>query len=96
MADADRRLDPAAVLHALNAADVERSQARLADISVGLSAAGKPGDRAYWRDKAQRRVAALEEDDADFGLFPHEQAELEQLKAMLAGANARLAQRGNG
>lgn len=82
---ADARLDPAAV-HPLNAADVERSNARLADIELGLRACG--GDAWFWHDKAQRRVEALEDDAAMYGLLPHEEAELERLKAMLAKESA--------
>lgn len=76
----DPRLDPTKA-HPLNISDCERSLARLADIELGLT---HPVDRWFWRDKAQRRIEALEEDDATFGLMPHEQAELERLKAMLA------------
>lgn len=85
---ADPRLDPATA-HPLNAADCARSAARIADIQLGLKAINT--DRHYWRDRAKRRIAALEEDGADYGLLPNEEAELEQLRAMLADANARLA-----
>lgn len=83
----DARLDPANA-HPLNAFDCLRSQARLADIGLGLSS---PADEWFWRDKAQRRIAALEDDGSMFGLAPHEEAELEQLKSLLAKANDRLA-----
>jgi hypothetical protein len=91
MAFDDPRLDPDGA-HALNGADCVRSQARLADIQLGLTSAG---DGWFWRGKAQRRIAALEEDGGAFGLMPHEEAELEQLKAMLTNVNQRLATRGN-
>lgn len=81
---ADPRLDPDAS-HPLNAADCERSQARIADIQLGLSTRDP-----YWRDKALQRVQFLEEDGAVYGLMPHEEAELEQLKSMLVGTNGRL------
>lgn len=84
---ADPRLDPATA-HPLNAADCARSAARLADIQLGLTSRD---DEVFWRDRAKRRIAALEEDGADYGLMPNEEAELEQLRAMLADANARLA-----
>jgi hypothetical protein len=90
MAFDDPRLDPDRA-HPLNGADCVRSQARLADIQLGLTSAD---DGWFWQAKAQRRVAALEEDDADFGLMPHEEAELEQLKAMLTDVNQRLANGG--
>jgi hypothetical protein len=79
----DQRLD-ADRCHPLNAADCARSVARVADIQLGL--AGDAGDRWYWLGKAQRRIAALDEDDADFGLLPHELAEREQLEALVTGA----------
>ena len=81
----DSRLVPENA-HPLNAFDVLRSQARLADIEVGLTSDAD----GYWRGKAEARIAALEGDGDMFGLAPHEEAELEQLKAMLAGVNQRL------
>jgi hypothetical protein len=84
---ADPRLDPDQA-HPLNAADVERSNARLADIELGMTS---PTDGDWWRAKARQRIAALEEDGAWLGLMPNEEAELEQLRAMLASANQRLA-----
>jgi hypothetical protein len=87
MADADPRLDPANA-HPLNAFDCLRSQARIADIQLGLTS---PADCGYWRAKAEARIAALEDDGAWFGHAPHEEAELEQLKGLLANVNAKLA-----
>lgn len=87
MADVDPRLDPSRA-HPLNAADCVRSQARLADVELGLT---DPVDGQYWRDKAIARVAALDEEEFHFGLAPHEDAERDQLRAMLANLNARLA-----
>lgn len=82
----DPRLDPANA-HPLNAADCERSQARIADIELGLT---HPVDGSWWRDRAQQRIQALEEDAAWLGLMPNEEAELEQLKSILTNANERL------
>jgi hypothetical protein len=87
----DPRLDPDAA-HPLNAADCARSQARIADIQLGLTDAV---DAVLWRSKALRRIAALEDDGEWLGLMPNEEAELEQLKAMLADANRKLAAKGN-
>jgi hypothetical protein len=87
----DPRLEPDAA-HPLNAGDCVRSLARLSDIQLGLTSGA---DGWFWQAKAQRRLAALEEDGDDFGLMPHEEAELEQLKAMLTDVNQRLAARGN-
>jgi hypothetical protein len=86
-AETDPRLDPDKA-HPLFVSDCERSNARLADIELGL--AGDPGDRWFWRDKANRRIEALEDDAVSFGLMPHEEAELERLKAMVAKADERL------
>jgi hypothetical protein len=86
----DSRLDPAHG-HPLNAVDCERSKARLADIELGLTS---PRDASYWQGKARQRIEALEEDAQWLGLMPHEEAELEQLRGMLANVNARLAANG--
>lgn len=67
--------------HPLNQADAERSQARLADIELGLS---HPLDAPIWRSRARSRVECLEMDANLFGLVPHEERELERLKALLA------------
>jgi hypothetical protein len=67
-------------IHPLNRGDAERSKARVADVELGLTHAL---DHSYWRDLAERRVTALEEDRETFGLVPHEEAELETLKALL-------------
>lgn len=85
---ADPRLDPANA-HPLNASDCLRSQARVSDIELGLRADVDGWN--YWRDKAQARVRALEDDGNRFGLAPHEEAELEILKGLLAKVNERLA-----
>jgi hypothetical protein len=66
--------------HRLNVADAERSKARIADIELGLA---NPEDAIFWRDKAMRRILALEEDAEDFGLCVHEQAELVILRQMV-------------
>jgi hypothetical protein len=92
MAERDPRLDPANA-HPLNASDCERSQARLADIELGLTSSD---DAWFWQDKARRRIRALEEDGADYGLMPNEEAELEQLRSMLANVNAKLDPAGGG
>lgn len=68
--------------HPLNAADAERSAARIAEIELGLTS---EIDRSYWRGVAERRIAALEDDEPLFGLVPHEEAELTKLKQLLAG-----------
>jgi hypothetical protein len=69
------------VTHPLNAADAERSKARLADIELGL-AAGDDLNRSYWRDKLDERIRLLEEDEPIYGLLPHEIEELAALKAL--------------
>jgi hypothetical protein len=66
--------------HPLNAADAERSKARVADIELGL--AGESIDRWYWRDKLDQRIRLLEEDEPTYGLLPHEIEELAALKAL--------------
>lgn len=71
--------------HPLNAADAERSKARVADIELGLS---DPIDGSYWRGKLDQRISALEEDSEWFGLLPHEECELAHLKALKAKAGA--------
>jgi hypothetical protein len=71
--------------HWLNAADAERSKARVADIELGLS---HPEDGWYWRVQAQTRVTALEQDQPIYGLLQHEVDELAALKALLAKALA--------
>jgi hypothetical protein len=73
-------------VHPLDAVDAARSKARVADISVGLTC---PRDGQYWRDKAEERVATLEEDSRTYGLLPHEEEELEKLKALLANGAGR-------
>lgn len=65
--------------HPLNVADAARSEARIADIELGLT---DPRDGSYWRDKLEARIMMLEDDDAVFGLVPHETSELERLKAI--------------
>jgi hypothetical protein len=66
--------------HPLNSADAERSKARVSDIELGLS--GDDMDRWYWRQKLDQRIRALEEDGKIYGLTPHEEVELERLKAL--------------
>lgn len=70
-------------IEALVRSDIERSNARVADIELGLTASDM-ADRVYWRDRAELRVEALEVDGRSFGLLPHEETELERLKALLA------------
>ena len=65
---------------------IERAAARVADIEVGLKI--RRNDN-YWRDKAQTRIDALEDDAATYGLFDHEVEELEALKALVAADAAR-------
>lgn len=72
--------------HPLNAADEERSKARVADIELGLS---HPVDGDYWRSKLEQRIQMLADDRAIYGLVPHEEVELEQLQALKAKAQAR-------
>lgn len=67
--------------HPLNIADAERSAARIADIELGLA---HPSDAWLWRKKAARRIVSLEEDGADYGLLPHEEAELARLKELVS------------
>lgn len=67
----------------LTAFDVERSQARVADIELGL-AAGDAVDQSYWAEKARSRVLALDEDENSFGLLTHETEERTKLKELLA------------
>ncbi len=66
--------------HPLNLVDAERSKARVADIELGL---GDPIDNSYWRDKAETRIRALEEDEPIYGLLPHEVEELAALKRLV-------------
>jgi hypothetical protein len=65
--------------HPLNAADAARSEARIADIELGLS---HPIDGGYWRDKLAERIRILEADEPIYGLLPHEISELERLKSI--------------
>lgn len=65
--------------HPLNAADAERSKARVADIERWLT---DPIDGHYWRDKLVQRIHTLEGDASIFGLVPHEEVELQRLKAL--------------
>lgn len=65
--------------HPLNAADAARSEARVADIELGLT---HPIDGSYWRGKLEQRIQMLEEDGESFGLVPHEELELSRLKAL--------------
>lgn len=74
--------------HPLNAADAARSEARVADIELGL--AGPEEDRWFWREKLARRIKALEEDSEDYGLCPHEERELERLRALKAKADPEI------
>ena len=67
--------------HPLNAADAERSKARVADIELGLKLGGLDGP--YWRGKAEQRIRALEEDEPLYGLLPHEIEELAALKTLV-------------
>lgn len=69
--------------HPLNAADAERSRARIADVELGLT---HPIDASYWRSKAEERIRALEEDEPVYGLVPHEVDELAALKRLLGNA----------
>jgi hypothetical protein len=71
--------------HPLNAADAERSKARVADIELGLT---HSVDGQYWRGKLKQRIHALEEDASIYGLVPHEVAELRQLRALRQKARA--------
>jgi hypothetical protein len=71
--------------HPLNAADAERSKARVSDIELGLT---HPIDGRYWRGKLELRIHALEEDASFYGLVPHEEAELRQLIALRQKARA--------
>lgn len=66
--------------HPLNAADAERGKARIADIELGLT---HPIDGGNWREKAEQRIRALEEDEPVYGLVPHELEELAALKTLL-------------
>lgn len=66
--------------HPLNVADAERSKARVADVELGLS---HPIDSSYWREKAEQRIRALEEDEPVYGLLPHEIDELATLKRLI-------------
>lgn len=75
----DRGVRAMAETHPLNLADEARSEARIADIELGLS---HPIDSGYWRDKLAERIRILEEDGAIYGLMPHEERELERLKAI--------------
>jgi hypothetical protein len=68
-------------VHPLNAADAERSKARVADIELGLA---HRIDGTYWRDKAEERVRILKEDGQVYGLLPHEEEEIETLERLLA------------
>jgi hypothetical protein len=52
--------------HPLNAADAARSEARIADIELGLT---DPLDGSYWRDKLEQRIMMLEDDEAASALF---------------------------
>lgn len=61
--------------------DAGRSEARVADIELGLT---DPVDHSYWRHKAELRIAALEEDGDIFGLASHEERELAELKRLIA------------
>lgn len=65
--------------HPLNAADAARSEARIADIELGLK---HPIDGGYWRDKLAERIRILEEDEPIYGLLPHEESELDRLRAI--------------
>jgi hypothetical protein len=68
--------------HPLNLADAERSAARVADVELGLRA---DPDNEFWRDVAETRIRALDQDEPAFGLLPHEEAERAKLKQLLAG-----------
>lgn len=53
---------------------------RLAEITDGLA-----GQNAwYWRDMAETRLRALQEDEPLFGLVPHEHDEMRALTRLLA------------
>lgn len=60
-------------------ADRERSEARVADIELGLTGP----DAVYWRQRARDRIHALEQDKMDFGLVAHEVVELDKLIALV-------------
>lgn len=64
----------------LDASDAARSEARVADIEIGISSSG---DAAYWRSKGLERIRILEEDGPVYGLLPHEEVELATLKRIL-------------
>jgi hypothetical protein len=91
----DRALDDYARIHGLDqyAPDhgAERAAARLADFELGLA---DPVHGAAWRSLASDRVDALEADARGYGLLPHEDAELDRLRALLAGAGERHAAHG--
>lgn len=63
-------------LDPLIAAEVERANARIADIEIGLTS---PGDADYWRQRGRSRIRILEQDRMDYGLMPHEEDELTRL-----------------
>lgn len=73
---------PTAV-HPLNVADAHDSKDRVERIEAGLQ---KPDEAWFWHDKAMRRIEALDDDAESFGLLPHEDAELDALRALIAGA----------
>jgi hypothetical protein len=70
----------AEAVHPLNLWDAERSKARVSDIEIGLQ---HPIDAWYWRAKAEGRIEALESDAETFGLVPHEEEELRELRKLL-------------
>lgn len=56
-----------------------------ADIeAIARGLAGDADDRWFWRDKAERRLRALDEDEPIFGLAPSEIAERSKLRTLLA------------
>lgn len=59
--------------------EIERRDAQLADIELGLQST----DRLYWRAVARRRIRALQADQMDYGLMPYEVEELELLEQMV-------------
>lgn len=72
--------------HPLDAADAERSKARIADIELGMTSLR---DGAYWRAKAQDRVEHLKDDRDVYGLLPHEESELATLERLLENGAGR-------
>lgn len=69
-------------VHPLDAIAAERSKARVADIELGLKHPA-PFERHLWEQRARTWLAHLERDADEYGLLPHEEAELEAVKRLL-------------